>query len=226
MSAGETGDERPKLREGKAHSGSVPPARGLHLSEFRARGSVPDVLDTGVCFGRTVTSVAQELEAKMRHMRIAVLLGLGCSDPAAPACQPGFGIETAFGCAGVSQATLCSGRFCVPDDATCGRTVYIEAGGSGDGSEKSPFGDLPEAAAGATPGTCLVVGEGSHTGASIPGGVSILGAGASRTEIAGLAVEGGEGGPRWPAGSRASWRRVFAAWSSTRWRSSSPARPA
>lgn len=103
-------------------------------------------------------------------------------------------------CAGVRTAAPCGDRFCVPDDAACAAILYVEAGASGgSGSEDDPFGDLPDAAAAASTGDCIAIAEGSYTGAELPGGLSVFGAGAALVSVEGgpvggtLVVGAGEG---------------------------------
>ena len=122
-----------------------------------------------------------------RVLLVCLLSAAACGGGSPSTCVPNFAVETDSGaCAGVSAATLCDERFCVPADAQCGATWHVAAGASGgDGSEDRPFATLTEAAAPAEAGDCIAVAEGSYAGAVLGGGVSLYGAGAALVTIDG-----------------------------------------
>jgi len=134
-----------------------------------------------------------------RALPVCLLVAAACGGGGSSTCKAPFALETDSGaCAGVSEGKLCDRRFCVPADATCGTTFYVEAGASGDGTEDRPFGTLAQATA-AEAGDCIAIAAGSYQGAAIGPGVSLFGAGAAWVTLEGgkaaatLVVEGGAG---------------------------------
>ncbi len=100
-------------------------------------------------------------------------------------------VESSTGCAGISQTTL-SGSTWYTEGATCATVLYVREGAAGgDGSQSSPFADLPEAAAVAVAGDCIALAAGAYQGATIPGTVSLLGVGSELTTVGPLLVIGG-----------------------------------
>jgi hypothetical protein len=105
------------------------------------------------------------------------------------------------GCAGVTLAEICSDTYCTAD-AACTNVLRVSADAApgGDGSQGAPFATLAEATAAANPGDCIALAPGTYDGATLKGGVSLLGAGAEVVTIkgaaghAGLAVQAGSGG--------------------------------
>jgi hypothetical protein len=111
------------------------------------------------------------------------LAAAGCGG-ADQACPPDHAIVMDDGrCVGVDRPTLCSGRFCVPDDAACARVLYVQAGASGGGQQASPFGTLVEAVEAASSGDCIALGDGEYDAAPLGAGVSLYGAGAAAVVV-------------------------------------------
>jgi parallel beta-helix repeat protein len=102
-------------------------------------------------------------------------------------------------CVGVTLPDICGDTFCT-GEATCSKVWHVEKDASGgDGSKGSPLGSLSDAAAKASSGECIALGPGSYDAARLEGGVSLLGAGASKVTISAtgqpaLAIEDGSGG--------------------------------
>lgn len=56
----------------------------------------------------------------------------------------------------------------IDDGVVYTRTLYVASGGSGDGSQASPFGSISAAAQAATPGTKILVAEGNYGQVQLP----------------------------------------------------------
>jgi hypothetical protein len=103
-------------------------------------------------------------------------------------------------CVGVTLPVICNDTFCA-SGAACSKVWYVKKDTSGgDGSQGSPWGSLADAAARASAGECIALAAGSYDAAELEGGVSLLGAGASKVTISGasgkpaLAMQSGSGG--------------------------------
>jgi hypothetical protein len=119
---------------------------------------------------------------------VAILLGCSTvgllasckekSEPARETCVEFRGV-----CAGVEAMNLGSSTW-YTDGATCANTLYVKEGSSGgNGSQQSPFGDLPEAAAVASAGDCIALAAGDYNSVVLPDSVSVLGRGAASTTV-------------------------------------------
>lgn len=64
--------------------------------------------------------------------------------------------------AGTDAGAACAFPAPFDEGATYARTLYVQAGSDGDGTEASPFGDIEDAAAVATPGTRVLVRAGTY----------------------------------------------------------------
>jgi Right handed beta helix region len=145
----------------------------------------------------------------MRLMLLATaLLALGaprCSDgddaeplkPREPICDHR---DAEKRCIGVTTTALCDELFCTAG-ATCSAIYYVnDNAAGGDGSAGSPFSTLAAAAAKAVAGECIAVAPGAYSGATLAGGVSLLGRGLDSVTITGsgttpaLTVGAGKGG--------------------------------
>ncbi len=108
----------------------------------------------------------------------ALALG-GCSSKAAaPAssCVP-----VANGCAGVPDGDVCGGDTCT-DGVACASVVAV-----------SDDASLAAAAGQAASGSCIALRAGSYAGVVLPGGVSLLGKGASSVTIGSVEAKAGSG---------------------------------
>jgi len=118
---------------------------------------------------------------------------LGCADRSSDeACR-----QTALDgtCIGVTRPWICTDRFCTTD-AACRRVWYVdgETASPGDGSAALPLGTPAAAAALAIAGDCIALAPGTYPGCALPGGVSLLGAGADAVQITTpLTASGGQG---------------------------------
>jgi hypothetical protein len=84
-------------------------------------------------------------------------------------------------CIGVPPGDLCDDDFCT-DGVPCSEVIELEDGD-----------DLAAAAAGAPPGSCIALGEGSYGAATIPGSVSVLGKSVGRVTVGALGLDPGSG---------------------------------
>ncbi|MFH2005634.1 MAG: right-handed parallel beta-helix repeat-containing protein [bacterium] len=140
----------------------------------------------------------------MRHTAIpSVLVALlifvgGCKKDDGGDDWSGQCVEHAASCAGVPARALGSGTW-YTENATCAQIWYVRDGATGGtGDQSAPFGDLPDAATVAADGDCIALSAGAYSGATLSGGVSLLGAGAgvstiSTTGTAVLALVNGAG---------------------------------
>ena len=118
---------------------------------------------------------------------------LGCTDHSTgEACREAALDGT---CLGVTAPVVCTGSFCTAD-APCQRVWHVDgqAPPGGDGSAALPLRAPAAAAALAAAGDCVALAPGTYPGCTLPGGVSLLGAGADLVRItSGLALTGGHG---------------------------------
>lgn len=107
-------------------------------------------------------------------------LSVGCNKSVStPGC--GDGLTVSNGCAGVPQASVCDGDACT-EGVTCASTVTAHDDAS-----------LAAALNGATAGACVLVRPGTYGPVTVPGGVSLLGKGATSVSIEAVLIGSGLG---------------------------------
>lgn len=105
-------------------------------------------------------------------------------------------------CAGVEKQVLGSETWYVDETGTtsCTSIVYVKQGAKGgNGSQESPFGDLPAAvtATAADSGACIALAAGEYSPVQLPASVSLLGKGSAKSKViantsTAIGVNGGE----------------------------------
>jgi hypothetical protein len=109
-------------------------------------------------------------------MGIVALGQPACDDDEAGPCRTFRGGE----CVGVTPGALCDDAPCT-EGVSCSEVIELEDGD-----------DLAGALAGAAPGACIALDEGSYGAASVPAGVSVLGLGADHVEVASITLAGAD----------------------------------
>lgn len=109
---------------------------------------------------------------------LAVLPGCGDDDTKSDA---GTCTTFAGSCIGVPPGPACEQDFCA-DGVACSTTVEVRS-----------TQDLAAAASAATAGSCILLAPGGYPAVTLPGGVSLLGAGADRVTVDAVTVSTGSG---------------------------------
>ena len=107
-------------------------------------------------------------------------LAVGCTkSTSAPGC--GAGLSVSNGCAGVPQASVCDSDAC-SEGVSCASTVTAHDDAT-----------LAAAVNTATAGACIVITPGTYGTVSLPGGVSLLGKGATSVTVQAVVMQAGLG---------------------------------
>lgn len=115
------------------------------------------------------------LPVQSRRLAAALLVFVACGDDPPPCTM--FQGE----CIGVPPTELCDDDHCT-DGVPCTEVIALSDGD-----------DLASSAASAAPGSCIALAEGTYGGATLSGGVSLLGKAASLVTVGPLSIDGGSG---------------------------------